>query len=301
MQLKIMDTEWSNRDMLAQQQYAMHGCDAVPNNLPIFPNPPIYRQQRQQNTSGINFMQLEWTSFDEFIAACSSQDELTIECRINVLKIKPFEPNPILYVSPCGSNNDEDIDESIEYEYESTEYDSNSKMKFEWNLNQMFIDKLLYNDNNGIMYHSDIYYDLFQLKVCRKSSDKYVWMIQSCGLPKQTTQIGVKFEIFANDGIRILSQIITFSYEMAIYDFNNEQNGILYGLLRENGTLILFCTANIIQTKRSTSSHPKRIRSQQSNTKPNIFPLCRSSLPCYNHKPLMMTNMMIWLVIQMMI
>ena len=104
------------------------------------------------------------------------------------------------------------------------------------------------------MYHSDIYYDLFQLKVCRKSEGKYVWMIQLCGLPKGTNSIGVKFDIFAlngrnhnDDKIKILSQIITFSYRMAVFDFSDAQNNMLHQLFRAHNGLVLLCKANIVQ------------------------------------------------------
>ena len=263
--MKTWTQSGEDRTALAQHNanmYGLGGGGAI-QNLPIFPNPVNYGPNLGTGQNyGMNFIGLEWILFDKFIDKYLSETGLNIECRINVLKIMPTNINANYYYGgiPAILNNN-DNEEIEEYEYESVVSDNiyNDKMKFSWNLNQFFVvDKLLYDFNNdGIMYHSDIYYDLFQLKVQRQSKDEFIWMIQLCGLPANVTQIGVKFDVFANNGIKILSQIITFSYQMAVYDFNNEQNRILYQLLKERGTLILHCNANIIQKKEGLSQTAK--------------------------------------------
>eukprot|EP01084_Bolivina_argentea_P215558 365972_1 len=205
--------------------------------------------------------------------------ELTFECKINILKIIYTDPsvrdrrrrigryNRYNY-NPYGGYDDDnnhnmeinikDIkDVQLPYSYAAVELKNNkdNKMKFVWNIiNAAIINKLkrLQVTYKGVIqFHSDIFYDIFQLQI-HKQKDEYYFHIQICGLPAHTHKMGCKMELFAmninnyKNKIKILSNIITFSYDSPIYILSQDATNILIDLLNQYNNLSVLCIANII-------------------------------------------------------
>merc|ERR1712228_855776 len=151
-----------------------------------------------------------------------------------------------------------------EYDYAINEYEESEcdKMKFEWNINDKSkIKKLILSDDkikNSLSFHSDVFYGMFQLKVAKNQKNQ--WLIHLCGLPKFTTSIGAKWDIMTGtikDKIKIFSQIITFSYDMAVYELPTETSKVLTKMLEKNKCVSIWCKVNIVQKKKAPKSVTK--------------------------------------------
>eukprot|EP01084_Bolivina_argentea_P215557 365971_1 len=188
--------------------------------------------------------------------------ELTFECKINILKIIYRDPT----VRGHNRYPNYDIDDEVSmktkhvlspYNYAASglKNDKDNKMKFVWNIiNTAVINKLkrLQISSKGVIqFHSDIFYDIFQLQI-HKQKDEYYFHIQICGLPAHTHKMGCKMELFAmninnyKNKIKILSNIITFSYDSPIYILSQDATNILIDLLNQYNNLSVLCIANII-------------------------------------------------------
>eukprot|EP01083_Nonionella_stella_P316312 1146337_1 len=192
--------------------------------------------------------------------------QMTFECKINVLKVIPEGHRNVkrmqaypYYDEDYNLNKKSDASTEL-YSYESLyDIESNKKLRFVWNINNtngMVTRLTRYSEDKSIVqYHSDIYYDLFQLKVCRQG-EKNEFMISIAGLPRNTHKMGVKIELFAmysdpnNDDdtkMKIMSSIITFSYTSHTFIISPNKAELLMDLLRNYAKLSLLCTAIIIQ------------------------------------------------------
>eukprot|EP01084_Bolivina_argentea_P215556 365970_1 len=209
-------------------------------------NPP--KQQQQHNIGNVDiYIQHGWVI--NYDLQKYRQNKLTIECKINVLQV-------LKHKQKQHSLGHSQYDEGKVYNYIALPF-ANGKtknMKFTWNImDKSIVDRLTgYSNYKGIIqYHSDIFYDMFQLQIGRLN-DKNYFQYQICGLPKNTDKISVKLQLFVSDmnnkikKIQIMSNVVTFSYYSPLYTFSHEQINLLIDILSQYKNLSLLCVANII-------------------------------------------------------
>ena len=180
-------------------------------------------------------------------------NELTFECKINILRVQPYN-------NGYGNNGNSEQIEPYYYVARPLLFGKSTQqknMKFIWNIvDRKMIDSLssFYNRYKGVIqYHSDVYYDMFQFQIGFENSINF-FQIQMCGFPENVSKIGIKLQLYAMDNkinqvnkIKIMSNIVTFSYDSPLYELPKEKSDILHDLLVSYQSLSILCIANIIQ------------------------------------------------------
>eukprot|EP01084_Bolivina_argentea_P122287 216703_1 len=234
-----------------QRNYIQAGESVPPFNM---------NQSNNPDNDTLNLIQTSWNIFsNDTLMHFLSRFGVTFECKLNVLKLIPRnDQNSFSWGGNYRRRNRHKtsyVDDMKPYSYECIEYENQNKMRFSWNVRNSLIQKLInetFVTKADIMFHSDVYYDMLQLKINGKPNQKQIcFSVMLCGLPQNTTRMGIKLELFSTDingcKIKIMSEIVTFSYNKAIYNLSKDKNEIIYKLIIEHKKLIIFCKANIIQ------------------------------------------------------
>eukprot|EP01084_Bolivina_argentea_P149831 261702_1 len=172
---------------------------------------------------------------------------LTIECKLNILRISSPKPSSSAYYPHVHRTQSKNT--TVLYNNEIINY-NREIMRFSWNIQQKeLISKI--NASNDIQIVSNVYHNLFQFVIWNNHSKQAHFGIRIVSLPQGTHKMGVKLEIAmehtTNNKQKIIwSKIVSFSYEQFLQRLPNENERILSKQLLKKKKLKIFCKTEIV-------------------------------------------------------
>lgn len=233
---------------------------------------PLHSGFGTQSANNMKLQSVPWTLPRSDVVEVLADRGLSFECTLNVLKVvtnsfsngfnagfgpsvQPLPASSSWYVYQCDGE-------------EEASKGTLSPIRFLWEITESQLFKLERWEGvgdavpmNALQINSNVFGGMFQLKLWRSkeqsnprlatSSGLRLW-ISLCGIPKGTDKMGVKFQISVLDssrghGVVILSQVITFSYQEAVFELTERQNCILRQMVTRKKGLRLLCKAVVIQ------------------------------------------------------
>ena len=226
--------------------------------------------------SNAQLLSVPWALPSPNIGHLLSQVGLSFECRVRVLYVQTTQSMVSNVLTPHRAYS---YRTSCRYDDKGTE----EPVRFVWNITGSQLQKLRLDMNgmlcipmNALQINSTVFGGMFQLKLWRsqppnglnRQIDPYIsssvnnlstsmreglsLMITLCGIPKGTAKMSVKFEISVRDhskgaDVLMMSEILTFSFEAAVFPLTVRQNAILQQMASDSKGLTLICRAIIIQ------------------------------------------------------